>query len=85
MTNQSAMMEYLTTDTHTEVGLLKAQLEHMGGALDREICLCAKADAENKRLLSELKRLHEICGQQSTADLIAEIEASGSPAVSVND
>jgi hypothetical protein len=27
--SQSAMMDYLTTDNQTEVGLLKAQLEHM--------------------------------------------------------
>lgn len=32
------------------------------------------------KLLAELKRLHEQCGHQRTADLIAEIEAPRSPA-----
>jgi hypothetical protein len=51
--SQSAMMDYMTTDNSTEIGLLKAQLEHMGGALER-IALCAGAVEESKRLFAEL-------------------------------
>lgn len=52
----SAMMEYMTGKDESEVGLLKAQIEHMGGALEREISLCAQADAESKHLRDELRK-----------------------------
>lgn len=48
----SQMFDYIKNGGD-EVALLKAQLEHMGGALEREIELCRKAESDVARLEAE--------------------------------
>lgn len=57
---QSAMMAYIAGDDQSEMALLKAQLEHMGGALSREIELSAEAQATISRLTELLGFLKEV-------------------------
>lgn len=64
----SHMMDYLVRGGG-KVELLKAQLEHMGGALEREIELGQKATAENARLRIAIRAAHYALTKSSlTAD-----------------
>lgn len=51
----SAIMNYLVGDDRSEAALLKAQLEHTGGALGREIELNAQMEEVQRVYIATLK------------------------------
>jgi hypothetical protein len=50
VTTHSAILDYMIGPEGDELALVKAQLEYMGVALEREITINAGLEAENKRL-----------------------------------